>query len=272
MWFWRSGARSGSTWIPECLCGSRRCLPSGSGGQAVCGAACGFRDMLRHQGMSLCPSTEQQRWSEWSQLQSEAPRPWGTSELPCGSAGSQELLCWVLPICVCPSRWFEPNVNVLEVLRLVVRAAHKGIGRNLGSFPVEENSTSPKVWEGLRATYLGDPFSLQPLILSELQTGTGTFPTPASVRGVFVCACSVGAKNPSARGADLSSDFHSVQGLIEVPPCCPLTWGGSRGPTMKRLHYLQPPFLSVHRLLSSLAALAEQTQGFPQPALLAVSG
>lgn len=228
--------------------------------------------MLRHQGMSLCPSTEQQRWSEWSQLQSEAPRPWGTSELPCGSAGSQELLCWVLPICVCPSRWFEPNVNVLEVLRLVVRAAHKGIGRNLGSFPVEENSTSPKVWEGLRATYLGDPFSLQPLILSELQTGTGTFPTPASVRGVFVCACSVGAKNPSARGADLSSDFHSVQGLIEVPPCCPLTWGGSRGPTMKRLHYLQPPFLSVHRLLSSLAALAEQTQGFPQPALLAVSG
>lgn len=58
--------------------------------------------------------------------------------------------------------------------------------------------------------------------------------------------------------------------LIKVPPCCPLTWGGSQGPTMKRLRYLQPPFLSIHHL-SSLAALAEQTPWLPQPALLAAS-
>lgn len=40
---------------------------------------------------------------------------------------------------------------------------------------------------------------------------------------------------------------------------------------MKPLPYLQPPFVSIHHLLPSLAALAEQTQWFSQPALLAVS-
>lgn len=132
--------------------------------------------------------------------------------------GSQELLCWVLHIRVCPSSWFEPNVNVLEVLRLAVRVAHEGMGRNLGPFPVEESSICPKAWEGLRATdpscsEISSPSSLQPLIvLSELQTLTqGLSPPQPLSEESFVCACSVEAKNPSTRGADLLSDFHSVQ-------------------------------------------------------------
>lgn len=152
------------------------------------------------------------------------------------------------------------------------------MGRNLGPFPVEESSICPKAWEGLRATDPGcseirSPSSPQPLILlSELQTLTrGLSPPRPPSEESFVCACSVEAKNPSTRGADLLSDFPVSGELIKVPPCCPLTWGGSQGPTMSRLHYLQPPFLSIHHLLSSLAALAEQMRCFPQPALLAVS-
>lgn len=132
--------------------------------------------------------------------------------------GSQELLCWVLHNRVCPFSWFEPNVNVLEVLRLAVRVAHEGMGRNLGPFPVEESSICPKAWEGLRATdpscsEISSPSSLQPLIvLSELQTLTqGLSPPQPLSEESFVCACSVEAKNPSTRGADLLSDFHSVQ-------------------------------------------------------------
>lgn len=60
--------------------------------------------------------------------------------------------------------------------------------------------------------------------------------------------------------------------LIKVPPCCPLPWGGSRGPTLKRWRYLQLPFLPIRHLLSSLAALAEQPRWFPRPALLGLSG
>lgn len=172
--------------------------------------------------MNQCPSTEQQ----WSQLQNEAPLWLGASRLHgcCGSAGSQGLLCWGLHIRVCPSSWFEPNVNVLEMLRLAVRVAHKGMGRNLGPFPVEESSICPKAWEGLRATdrscsEIRSPSSLQPLILlSELQMLTqGLSPPQPPSEESFVSACSVQPKNPSTRGADLLSDFCSVQRVDGSP-------------------------------------------------------
>lgn len=127
---------------------------------------------------------------------------------------SWQLLCWVLHIHICPSSWLEPNVNVLEVLRLAVLVAHKGMGRNLGSFPVEESSICPEAWEGFRAagprcSGIRSPSSPQPLILvSELQTlAQGLSPPQPLSKESFVCACSVEAKNPSTRGADLVSDL-----------------------------------------------------------------